>query len=315
MALESSPGARPVDKVPREYRLSALGLVSRTLSLYGRRILEYILLIGLLGIMYTLLSYAVLWIIFPSQALDLIDLVATDPLSVVLNLLLFAVAPEESAAILLILMVAGMIILAASAGAAIRLTLSDYADPGSSSVSGSLSYSISRIAPLIGVQLVVGLISLAIFLPGILFAFGILFLVLIGQQVSIELLLLAVIALIGSLIVVVYVNVRLSPALAVCVAENNGTVDSVKRAWGLTGGNFWHIVGARLLLGLLIGMLGAVIAFFFNETGVLGEWSSITSSLVVALFFNPIDYVFQAVLYRDLEARESTELERTQDWW
>ncbi len=315
MALEPSPGARPVDYAPREYRLSAIGLVSRTLSMYGRRILEYILLIGLLGIMYTLLSYAVLWITFPSQALDLIDLVATDPLSVVLNLLLFAVDPEQSAAILLILMVAGMIIFAASAGAAIRLTLSDYADPGSSSVSDGLSYSMSRIAPLIGVQLVVGLISLAIFLPGILFTFGILFLVIVGQQVSIELLLVALVAIIGSLIVVVYVNVRLSPALAVCVAENSGAIDSVKRAWGLTGGNFWHIVGARVLLGILIGMLGAVIAFLLNETGVLGEWSSIASSLVAALFFNPIDFVFQAVLYRDLEARESTELEQTQDWW
>jgi hypothetical protein len=315
LALEPSPAATPIDNEPQDYNLSATGLVSRTLSLYVRRILEYVLLIGLLGVMYTLLSFAVLWIFFPGQALELIDLVATDPLTVVLNLLFFAAAPEETTVILLVLMVVGMLIFAVSAGAAIRLSLEDYRRPGSSSVSDSLSYSTSRLGALIGVQLVVGLISLVIVLPGFILTLGVLFLFLAGQQVALEMVALALIALLGSLIIVIYVNIRLSPALAVCVAEDTGAMDSVKRAWRMTGGNVWHIIGARLLLGLLIGVLGVLIASFFPANGVLGEWGPVISSLIAALFFNPIDYVFQTVLYRDLESRESSTREQAQDWW
>ncbi|TFF91061.1 hypothetical protein EU545_05820 [Candidatus Thorarchaeota archaeon] len=314
MAIEPGPGEPPIDEAPRDYRLSATGLVSRTIQLYGRRILEYITLIGLVGVLYTLLSLAVLWILYPTQAFDLVELVATDPLSVVLNLLLFAADPEQALGIVLVLMVIGMILLSASAGAAIKIALDDYGQPGASSLGDSLSYSVSRIVTLIGVQLLVSLISLAIFLPGFVFAFGIVLLILSGQLVALEMALLAILALIASLALLLYVNIRLSAALAVAMAEDEGAVNSVKRAWSLSGGNFWHIFGARVLLILVILVVGAVISVFFTDQ-IFGQWDVFASSLVVALLLNPLDYVFAAVLYRDLASREMGPTTETQDWW
>jgi hypothetical protein len=105
-------------------------------------------------------------------------------------------------------------------------------------------------------------------------------------------------------IVSLYFGIRLSPTSAVVVAEDLGAIDSVKRAWALTTGNFWHIFGGQILLGIAVAVIAFVVELLLFPVLVYGQNVMLyVLAIVSALLFSAINYVFAAVLYRDLESR------------
>ena len=88
MAFEEGLGTDPSRPSGQEFRLDAYGLVSNTITLWGRRILQYILIAGLLGAACVALSSVLRFVLF-----DSIGTLGADPLSYLVGL--FFYFPED----------------------------------------------------------------------------------------------------------------------------------------------------------------------------------------------------------------------------
>ena len=114
------------------------------------------------------------------------------------------------------------------------------------------------------------------------------------------------------LILVFYVSVRLAPTSAVVIAEDRSPMDSIKKAWGITGGQFWHIVIGQIILVIALIVVSVVIAMVIMGFVFISFLAALIPALIMGLLFGSITYIFSAVLYRDLESRKE---EYAQDWW
>ena len=198
----------------------------------------------------------------------------------------------------LALSVIGFIVYSVVAGAAIHYALTEYQTPGFGVVSESFSFAFDRVGTIIGVQIIqaliiAGLAVLSVFIMFIdfLISFAMIFLIM-------------------------YVAVRLAPAQAIVIAEERPAVESVSRAWQITGGQFWHVFLAQLLLGIIVLIIdiglafaaGFILPFIVPDLFLILLLSSLISSLIVS----SINYVYLPVLYKDLEARG---ISGDYDWW
>jgi hypothetical protein len=88
------------------------------------------------------------------------------------------------------------------------------------------------------------------------------------------------------LVLLLYLSIRMLPLIAVVASESGGPIASLKRAWSLTSGHFWRLLGFLLMLmiGFLIFALavGALIGTLVTLTlGPSEPWS--LSLLLIAL--------------------------------
>ena len=108
-------------------------------------------------------------------------------------------------------------------------------------------------------------------------------------------------------LVLLYVQIRLAPTLAIVIDTDLSAIDSLKKSWELTGGNMLHIFGAMILMGiatfLLTFMIGFVTAMTFLPLDIL----TIIDAIIVTLLFGALNFVFGVVLYRDLTSRKGGE--------
>lgn len=131
----------------------------------------------------------------------------------------------------------------------------------------------SRIWPLIGQSVLIGLISFA----AILLTLG-LFVAVIAAALSsingdsnvativIGILVLFVLTIVFT-IIAVYLTIRLSFSSAALILENVGVWEGMRRSWQLTKGSFWRVLGI-LLLALLITSL--LIMFVSGALSIVG---------------------------------------------
>jgi hypothetical protein len=66
--------------------------------------------------------------------------------------------------------------------------------------------------------------------------------------------------LLGTFVLVVWVGVRLVLLPPTLVLEGNGVVAAFQRAWRLTRGSFWRVLGIYLLATVVVGLVGQVLA-------------------------------------------------------
>ncbi|WP_225753673.1 proline-rich domain-containing protein [Actinotalea sp. Marseille-Q4924] len=64
----------------------------------------------------------------------------------------------------------------------------------------------------------------------------------------------------AGVVVAVWVGVRLLLLPPALVLEGNGVVATVKRAWRLTRGSFWRVLGIYLLASVIVGLVGQVLS-------------------------------------------------------
>jgi len=298
-----------------DFAVSALDLVTRTLKVWVRKLPSYILIVGLLGVAFSLLTFAVFFALYGLLAYDLMLYVTTDIINTFLG---FALAEPllaiEIITIAIVLTVVGMVVNAVVAGGGIKFALDDYGSH-QADVGTSLSFAFSRLSTMIVTQFLRGLIVSGAMAPGMFLILGSLTAI-DPMNPSMEALS-AMMAGLGILlvgaIVALYFGIRLAPSSAVVIAEDLGAIDSLKRAWALTSGNFWHIFGGQFLLGLAVGIIGVVLGMVLFPLAFYGEAIMLfVSAIITSLLFSAINYVFDAVLYRDLEARSSV---ASQEYW
>ncbi|MFC4950384.1 hypothetical protein [Pseudonocardia sp. GCM10023141] len=121
----------------------------------------------------------------------------------------------------------------------------------------------ARIAGLVGVSLLVGLIAIVIAVVGI--GVGLLLLFVGGSNGFT--ILLAVLLFIATVVAVIYLAVSLSLATAAYVLEHAGVVAALRRSRELVQGSWWRIFGIVILTGIIVGIIGFVIALPFGLGG------------------------------------------------
>jgi len=308
-------GLEPSASAEQDFTVGALDLVTRTLKVWVRKLPSYIMIVGLVGVAYGLLQFAVFYALYGLLAFDLLIYVSSD---IITTLLGFATAEPvlaiEIITIAIVLAVVGMVVNAVIAGGGIKFALDDYGSH-QADVGTSLSFAFSRLSTMIVAQFLLTLIISGAMAPGLFLLFGSLAAI-DPFNPSMEAIsaMMSGLAILGvGAIVALYFGIRLAPTSAVVVAEDLGAIDSMKRAWELTTGNFWHIFGGQILLGIAVAIIGLVPGMLVAPLAFYGLAVTLyISALISALLFSAISYVFAAVLYRDLESRSRVV---SQEYW
>ncbi len=182
----------------------------------------------------------------------------------------------------------------------------------------ALSTAFARLLALAGVGLVTQLVVFAIVIGGMTVGLVLVLATASGGQVQ------PGIGVFGGLIVIVatvaavlFVAVRWTFAVQVAMTQATGVMASLGRSWRLISGSSWRVLGYLLLLGLLIGLVGAIVSTIiglitgagfeivdgrvtFEPTGFL--IASLATSLLAAVL-QPIVYVGLTLLYLDIRFR------------
>ncbi len=306
MENDEGLGLEPAAPPEQDFTVSALDLVTRTFKVWVRKLPSYILIVGLLGVAFSLLQFAVFYALYGTLAFDLLLYVSTD----IINTLLGLATAEpfvaiEIVIIAIVLTVVRMIVNAVIAGGGIKFALDDYGSR-QADVRTSLSFAFSRLSTMIVAQFLLTLIVAGALAPGMYLFLGAFASIdpLNPSMEALSAMMMALPFIFIGLVVFLYFSIRLAPTNAVVIAEDLGAIDSLKRAWELTTGNFLHIFGGQILLGIAVGVIALVPGWllvplvFYDLALVL-----YVSVLISSLLFIAINYVFAAVLYRDLESR------------
>ncbi|MCK4483397.1 MAG: glycerophosphoryl diester phosphodiesterase membrane domain-containing protein [Candidatus Thorarchaeota archaeon] len=306
MENDEGLGLEPSAPVEQDFTVSALDLVIRSLKVWVRKLPSYILIVGLLGVAFSLLQFAVFYALYGMLAFDLYVYVSADIINTLLGFGISEIAfTIEMIIIAIVLSVMGMVVYAVIAGGGIKFALDDYGSH-QADVGTSLSFAFSRLSTMIVAQLLLALIVTGAMAPGLfLLQSALVGIDLLNPSMeAINAILMAIPLLLIGLVVALYFAIRLAPTNAVVVAEDLGAIDSLKRAWKLTTGNFWHIFFGQILLIIAVAIIGAVLGMLLSPLTFNQDpfWLYI-AALISTLLFSAISYVFAAVLYRDLESR------------
>jgi len=296
MAIDEGPSPEQV-KPRSEFEQGVVGLVDKTINLWGKRLPQYIVMVGIIGVALVAIQAIILIAIYGLSGYYLLEFIGTSPLESVYNLLLYSF-PVDVLLVIFSLSILTLVVLAIVAGGAIHYALTDYENPGSGSVGESLSFASGRAMSLIGVQLLQSLIV-------------------VGLAVASALLLFVdILIYIAMIVLILYISVRLAPSQAFVIAEERSSIDALKRSWQVTGGLFWHVFLSQLLIGIVVIIItfgltfaiGFILPFIVPNLIIILLVVSAISSLVTS----SISYIYLAVLYKDLEARGSAS---GSEWW
>jgi hypothetical protein len=295
LEVDTGPGPEPF--TPRsQYELGIIDLVGKTLDLWARKLPQYIVIIGLTGAAIVIFQAILLVGLYGLAGVSLLEFIGTSPIDAVFSLVIYEF-PADILLIIFSLSIVSMIVYAIVAGAAITYAVDDYESPGSGDISSSFSDAIGKAIPLIGVQILQSLIVI-----------GLAFVAIITLFVNIF-------VFIAMLFLVLYIAVRLAPSAAVVIIEDQSSVSALGRSWQITNNQFWHVFLGQILMGIASIILGVILSILVGVVfgvpfGVL--IGILISSIFTSLLISPLNYIFQAVLYKDLEARGTS---AGYDWW
>jgi membrane-anchored glycerophosphoryl diester phosphodiesterase (GDPDase) len=237
-----------------------------------------------------------------------------DPISLLLSYL-GLLGPTGTVIFFIVLIgIINTVFLAIINGAGVKYALDNYGNREAGEIGESFSHALARALTLIITQLVVSLIILAIVSPIIVLAFGaIIAFDPLDPYASLAALAAFLPVFLVCFILVFYIAIRLTVITGVVIAEDLSVIDSIKRAWALTGGNFWHVFGASILIGIVTLIISAVLSI--GAAGLIlydPTIATVIGTYISLLFVAPIANVFQAVLYKDLRSRLGV---AEQEWW
>ena len=109
--------------------------------------------------------------------------------------------------------------------------------------------------------------------------------------------------------VVIMVYVRTSLAAPAIVLERLSGWRGLVRSWNLVTGLFWRLLGIRLLLGLITGIISAIVVFILSFAGIGLDTNGRfilqeVASAFAAVFVSPITYIAVTLLYYDARIRK-----------
>ncbi|MFW9926804.1 MAG: hypothetical protein ACFFDM_08565 [Candidatus Thorarchaeota archaeon] len=305
MAFEDGLGIDASQPRDEDYTLSATGLVSQTLNLWTRKIVHYILIVGIVSVATTLISFVLLFTIFGR-----IGVILEDPFTYLFGVFSLSTLPDLTLlAITVGFGIIAFVINAILSGAGIKFALDDYTGQNAE-IGASFSHSFRKITRIITVQLIMTFIVSVVTGPSLAMLGSAMegiditdpFNPIISPE-AIQLLLMASMLLFVGGIFIVYITIRLAPALAIVVDTDLSAIDSLKKAWELTSGNFFHVFGGQILIVLAVGILGILVTFGLTTFMYENPYALVVESTITALLFSAPNLIFIAVLYRDLRSR------------
>ena len=317
MAFEDVPTDVPDNtEDDAHFRVGATGVVSRTFTLWTRRLVHYVMVTGVILTLYYAVSLVTVWIVLGPSYLTLANVIDNNPLSVMFKALGVILDPTQL--IIAVLSLVGLLISNIANAAAIKLAYDDYGNPGAGTVGDSISTAVSRLVKVIAIGLIEALIMIPFILPFIIVG---LYFISAGpinpyDPAFFQLMQQMIALIFASFIVIligVYVMIRLTPALVIGVVEDKGAMDSVKHAFRLTKGQFWHVFGSFIIVIIALFVVGLVIGtvIMFITPGYIAL--NVLSAIISLLFLSSIMPIFQTVLYKDLVVRYK--IETSQEYW
>jgi len=112
------------------------------------------------------------------------------------------------------------------------------------------------------------------------------------------------VALVGTF----YLTASWLVAPIVIVVEGLGPIAALSRAWGLSSGNRWRIIGIQALLALLNVVLSALISAVFAIGGQADQGTRIViqnlANFASTIVWAPVEWLAFTVLYYDLRVRK-----------
>lgn len=304
MAFEDGLGTAPSHQREQSDALSAYDIMARTISLWTRKIGQYIVIVGIIGAASAAVSFIILNSLF-----GLIGTIGTDPLSLLVTLLLDSAPDFTLIAVTVGFAFFAFVLTAITGGAAIKFTLDEFGGNGGD-VGTSFSHSFGRIVNVIILQLILSFFVAVTLTPAtILLTQGMDmiditdFMNPIFPPGSIELVMEGLALFFVGGIFLIYINIRFAPALAVVIDSDLSAIDSLKKSWELTSDNFFHVFGSYILLNVAILILGMAVTFVVSFIFIPDTYLLVVDAMVSALLFSMLRYIFTAVLYRDLSTR------------
>ena len=146
------------------------------------------------------------------------------------------------------------------------------------------------------------LAGLSIFLMFILLWLVLVVLMVLSRQA----LVVAGIVLLGFIATVyLFASTLVTPVVA--TLEHLGPIAAIRRAWSLSTGNRWRILGLQMLLGVINAVLSAIVSAIFvtsiiSDPALRTAFQQITNA-VVTILWAPVEWGTFAVLYYDLRVR------------
>ncbi len=287
MGIESGTNPQPTIK-RRENILSVTDLVSTTLSLWSRKLPIYIAIVGLVGVALALFQAIILFLIFGLTGFAFLEFIGTSTLDTIFSLVFYNIPSIIFPLIALTLI--GLLVYVLVGGAAIKYALTDYMKPGAGNLNESFSFALKLAAPLLIVQFLQSLIILGLAALAVLTIYS---------QPLVSL---------GTIFAVLYIAARLAPAPAVVIAEELAPTDALSRTWQITGGLSLHVLFGQVLMAIVFMIVTIAISLAFG----IGLVFIITSlevlvlitTIITSLLLSPLNYIFQVVIFKDLEARD-----------
>ena len=304
MAFEDDLGYDPSQRPADDYSLSAFGLVSKTIGLWTSKFVQYVVIVGLVSVALTLISFVTLSTLF-----GVIGFLGTDPISYVFSIFTLPPFPDTTLiAISITFAVIAFVIGAVLTGAAIKFTLDDYAGQ-KADIGLSFSHSFGKVARIVTVQLVMTFIVSIVMFPSL----AMMTMSLEGFDISdpynpiitpesIQLLIMGSILLLVGGIFVLYISTRLYPATAIVVDTDLSAIDALRKSWEITSGNVLHVLGAVFLMGIVTALLG-LLGLGITAVLPLNPYAIVIEVSITSLLFSALLPIFITVLYRDLMSR------------
>lgn len=120
--------------------------------------------------------------------------------------------------------------------------------------------------------------------------------------------LVAVLAILGGLIVTVFVFASWLVAPVVAAIEPVGPIHAVRRSWWLSSGHRWRILGLQILLTVLQAVLSTLISFIFVAAFISDPVVRIVLqnivNVIATVLWAPVEWGTFTILYFDLRVRK-----------
>jgi hypothetical protein len=111
--------------------------------------------------------------------------------------------------------------------------------------------------------------------------------------------------IVGGLILV-YLQIRFAPAIAIILDTDLSAIDSFKKSWELTSGHTLHVFGGMVLIGIVSFVLSLIVSIISDLSMLPTDTLSVLDSVLSTLLFGALSYIYAVVLYRDLSSRQDT---------
>ena len=306
MAFEKDLGYDGSQPIDQEYTLSAYDIITRTLSLLKSKFVQYIVIVGIVGAACIIFSAVIYFAIF-----GIIGVFASDPINYLISALLLE-TPTDMVVVGVSLGfgIFAFILTAITGGAAIKFTLDEYGGI-KGDIGNSFSHSFSRLLPLIIYQLFTAAMIAVVITPFTFLSLQMVDMIDITDPLNftfppgfLEAMMQAMLIFLVGGIILFYISIRLAPTLAVIMDTDLSVIDSLKKSWELTSGNFMHIFGAMILIAVVNFIIAFILGMITGITFLSSELLLVVDSTIIIALFGALTYIFGVVLYKDLASRK-----------